>query len=195
MPSVDSVADVDAVIAKARAMAAEQDDKGRSPVVITPSHGLLFPLGSVPPNSKRAEDVALMEKLVPRNPPVNITAIALNTVETLLDGGWKRSIPFAGLLLGFAYIGHNVIITEGHPSILAAACKDADLLLVDAGMVPFLEADWSDVAWKHLRTKNIIILNRDGTTQLVRNPTAANSLTPSTSGDSRKTPKPWWRFW
>jgi len=174
MPGVDVVDNGDEIFAQARALAAKADAKGRSPVAITPSHRMFFSLGSVPPNTMSAENVLPIEQMVPQNPPQVITVIALNTVETLVDNGWKKSIPFAGFLLGFAYIGHTVVITEGHESILPAACRGADLLIVDGGMVPFLQKNWLHVAGTNLRTKQILILNRDGSAQRLASTGSAN---------------------
>jgi hypothetical protein len=164
MPEVDVVPEIEGIVAKAWAMAESTDGKGRSPIAITPSHRLLFPLGVVPAGQMSAEHVRPMEALVPREPRQRIVVIALNTVETLMDEGWKRSIPFAGYLLGMCYIGHAVVITEGHSSVLAEILKGADLLFVDGGMVPFLQRDWTDVA-RRSGIKRIVIFGRDGTLQ------------------------------
>jgi hypothetical protein len=49
-----------------------------------------------------------------------------------------QAIPFFGFLLGFAAIGHRVWVFEGHSSALQAGCREADLLIVDGGILPFL---------------------------------------------------------
>ena len=89
----------------------------------------------------------------------NVAAIAyteLDAVQT--DAG--RAIPFLGFLLGFAYIGHAVWVFEGHPSALAFGCRDADVLLVDSAMVPFLQQDWASVAAKTMKRPEIYIHDR-----------------------------------
>ena len=87
----------------------------------------------------------------------------LQAVETNIG----RAIPFMGLLLGFAHVGHAVWVFEGHPSALAAGCRDADLLFVDGGMVPYLADGWAAIAANVMRHKEIYIHNR-ATYQLSR---------------------------
>lgn len=57
-----------------------------------------------------------------------------------------QTVPFLGILMGFASIGHSVWIFEGHASALEAGCRDADVLIVDGGMVPHLMEEWEQVA-------------------------------------------------
>lgn len=70
------------------------------------------------------------------------------------------SFPFAGLFIGLAYIGHTVWIFEGHPSALVAGCRDADLLIVDGGMIPFMAKDWATTAASVMRNKEIYMHDR-----------------------------------
>jgi hypothetical protein len=192
MPSVDSIPDIAEMFVKARELAGKNTPTGRAPVVLTPGHRILFPLPSVPPNTQSPEQIAPIERIAPRDPALNITVIALNTVETLMNNGWMRSIPFAGYLMGLAYIGHNVVITEGHSSALPAACDQTDLLIVDGGMVPFLQSDWLEVAKQHLRSCQILIFGRDGKMTRIE----ANATT-ATQTQTRAVPlkKPWWKLW
>jgi hypothetical protein len=37
-------------------------------------------------------------------------------------------------------------VFEGHPSALAVGCRDAELLIADNAMMPFLQEDWVTVA-------------------------------------------------
>ena len=71
----------------------------------------------------------------------NIAVIA-NTELQAVTKEISKAIPFVGMLMGFAYIGHAVWIFEGHPDALEAGCRDADVLIVDGGMAPFLSKDW-----------------------------------------------------
>lgn len=204
MPEVDIVTNIDAVFSKARELATACDEKGRSPIAVTPSHQLLVPLGSVRPHSMRPEQVRPIEGFVPRSPQQRITVIALNTVETLADAGWNKSIPFAGFLVGLSYIGHSVVITEGHPSVLSAALKNTDLLIVDAGMSPFLQKDWVDVA-DSCGVQRILIFDRQGQIhQLNDFPSTKSDVAGSavSSPETRRVAaspmparKPWWKVW
>jgi hypothetical protein len=52
----------------------------------------------------------------------NIAAIAYTELSGLRSD-ISKTIPFFGILLGFAYIGHAVWIFEGHGSALVAGCR------------------------------------------------------------------------
>ena len=47
------------------------------------------------------------------------------------------------------------------PLPLAAGCRDADLLLVDGGMLPFLAENWAATAMGVMRNKEIYVHDRD----------------------------------
>ena len=70
-------------------------------------------------------------------------------------------LVFLGMLLGFAYVGHAVWVFEGHPSALTEGCRDADVLLVDGGMLPFLAPDWHAVASHARRRPEIYVHDRE----------------------------------
>jgi hypothetical protein len=72
----------------------------------------------------------------------------------------SKAIPFFGMLLGFAYIGHAVWVFEGHSSALGHGCRNADVLLVDGAMVPFLQLDWQTVASRVMRRPEIYVHDR-----------------------------------
>lgn len=78
-------------------------------------------------------------------------------------------------LLAFAYIGHAVWVFEGHFSALAAGCRDADLLLVDGGLVPFLQPDWIKVVSPVMRNPEIYV--HDRATYALKKVTAADTPT------------------
>src|SRR5438094_9147088 len=100
-----------------------------------------------------------VERMMPSAVKRNVAAIAFTELEALQkDAG--RAIPFLGFLLGFAYIGHTVWVFEGHPSALAAGCREADVLLVDSAMLPHLQTDWAAVAVKAMRHAEIYLHDR-----------------------------------
>jgi hypothetical protein len=72
----------------------------------------------------------------------------------------QKAIPFMGMVMGLAYIGHAVWLFEGHSSALAAGCRDADVLLVDGEMVSHLQKDWAQVAASTMRHKEIYVHDR-----------------------------------
>jgi hypothetical protein len=82
------------------------------------------------------------------------------TELTALQANISKAIPFVGMLLGFAYIGHAVWVFEGHASALADGCHNADVMLVDGGMVPHLPPDWQMVAGSAMRRPEIYIHDR-----------------------------------
>ena len=55
-------------------------------------------------------------------------------------------IPNLSYLVGAVSLGHNVVAFEGLAGDLASACTGRDMLLLDDGMVPFLQPDWAAIA-------------------------------------------------
>jgi hypothetical protein len=171
MPDVDVLPTIEDVFVEVRNKAKREPQlPGASPdnrhlIVVTPGRMLMYqpcpPAGSMP-----AGQVASIEKMMPSTVKRDIAVIAytdLQAVKTNIG----RAIPFMGLLLGFAYVGHAVWVFEGHPSALAAGCRDADLLFVDGGMVPHLADGWAAIAANVMRRKEIYIHDR-ATYQLSR---------------------------
>jgi hypothetical protein len=112
----------------------------------------------------RKKDDALFE---PRMPDVDEPAALADTFDrarsevTALKTNTAKAIPFAGMLLGVAYIGHAVWAFEGHSSALAHGCRGADVLLVDSGMLPHLQLDWHAIASRAMRRQEIYIHDRN----------------------------------
>jgi hypothetical protein len=105
------------------------------------------------------DQVASIESILPSTASKKIAVIAyteLSVVRTNLAG----AIPFFGMLLGFAYIGHSVWVFEGHSSALAAGCKDANVVVVDGGMLPFLQPDWKEVVTGAMKFPSIYVHDR-----------------------------------
>jgi hypothetical protein len=148
MPHVDQPRDINRVFDQARKSAAGEpapaQDPSRQVVLITPGRMLMLqpcpPPGSMPPSV-----VSQIERLVSPKVKRNIAVIAYTDLAAITKG-LSQAIPFFGMLVGMAYIGHAVWIFEGHATALAAGCKEADVLIVDSGMVPHLAADWQNVA-------------------------------------------------
>jgi len=99
-----------------------------------------------------------MEAMISPKVKRNIAAIAYTELEAVAEA--PTTIPFFGILMGLAYIGHSVWIFEGHSSALAAGCKDADVLIVDSSMVPFLRNDWAPTASGVMRQAEIYLHDR-----------------------------------
>ena len=161
MPEVDEVPDIEEVFDKARnaALGVEPtEQKGRNVIVVTP--GRMLMLQPCPaPGSMASSQVAAVEGMIPPKVKRNIAAIAYTELSALRSD-ISKTIPFFGILLGFAYIGHAVWVFEGHASALAAGCKDANVLIVDGEMVPHLQADWASVASNVMKGREIDIHDR-----------------------------------
>ena len=153
MPEVDVRDDIDEVFANVRKAAA--GDKGpRGLVVVRPDRRYLV-LPALPATPALTVSAADMERLIPSAVKRNVAVIGdtgfaakeagrTAVASSIVDA--NRSIPFFGILMAMSHSGHPVWIFEGHSSALAAACRHADVLIVDSGMLPFLRRGWEDAA-------------------------------------------------
>jgi hypothetical protein len=82
---------------------------------------------------------------LPFNRPLNITAIGYCGSKPLKRDDLKR-LPFVAAMLSFTYVGHSVVVFEGHSSGFEAALRGADVLMVDSYMLPHLQHDWFAVS-------------------------------------------------
>jgi hypothetical protein len=110
------------------------------------------------PGSVPKEKAAEMGETLPPDPPLQISVISYTYIEALVEN-MSQAIPFRGFLIGWAYIGHNVIVFEGHPSAFGSGVRDCDVLLVDSGMLPFLQSDWQEVAQRVMRPAPLILVH------------------------------------
>jgi hypothetical protein len=154
----------DAVVAKVREMTAG----GKYVGVIRPDRSYLL-LAPPPKDSVPPQMVQMMAKMVPPRPPRTIGVIAdthfafnvggrTPNVPSLAETG--QAIPFFGMLLGLASIGHSVCVFPGTEESLESGCKQADLLVVDDAQIPALAADWQAVAAAAMRSPNIVVHDR-----------------------------------
>ena len=163
MPEVGERSGLDEYFVTVRRTAAGKGE-GEGLVIVKPDRSLMVVprLADSAELKKMAES---MKSMVPDTVQRNIAAIAFTVFEPgpqgtagLVEVG--NAIPFLGMLVGFSYIGHAVWVFEGHSSALAAGCRDADLLLVDSAMLPFLEEGWDSQAARVMRNQNILVHNR-----------------------------------
>jgi hypothetical protein len=166
MPEVDEPANLSDVCDQARSAAAGANPapagSGRHVVIITPGRVLMFQPCPAP-DSMPEDQVASIKRLIPPEPQRNIAAISFTELSAVRANAAK-AIPFVGMLMGFAYIGHAVWVFEGHPSALALGCREADALLVDGAMVPHLQSDWQAVASSAMRRPEIYVHDRQAFT-------------------------------
>ncbi|HVO22460.1 MAG TPA: hypothetical protein VMW56_02400 [Candidatus Margulisiibacteriota bacterium] len=162
MPEVEEPDTLAAVFDQARSTAAARPATGgarpRCVVIVTPGRLLLLqpspPAGSMPESQ-----AAGIKKLISPEPQRNIAAISYTDLAAL-KANIAKAIPFVGILLGFAYIGHAVWVFEGHASALAHGCRNADVLLVDSGMLPHLPPNWRAVAGSAMQRPEIYVHDR-----------------------------------
>lgn len=166
MPEVDQPADLSDIFDQARSAAAGAAPapvgSGHHVVIVTPGRILMFQPCPAP-GSMPEEQVATIKRMIPPEPQRNIAAISFTELAAV-RANLSKAIPFAGMLMGFAYIGHAVWVFEGHPSALALGCRQADALLVDGAMVPHLQSDWQTVASKAMRRPEIYVHDRQAFT-------------------------------
>lgn len=166
MPEVELVPDIEDVFDRVRRAARgelttpQADPKVRHVVIRTPGRLLMFK-ACPPAGSMKRALVDTVEGMIPSNNLRQIAVISYTEVSAL-RANLSGSIPFFGFLLGFAAIGHTVWVFEGHPSALGAGCRNADVLFVDSGMLPFLQPDWKEAAREVMRRKDIVVHDRAG---------------------------------
>jgi hypothetical protein len=163
MPEVDTPPNIEEIFAKARQAATGElrppgRERGAYVILVTPGRMVMFQ-PCPPPGAMSAEQIAAIEKMIPSKVKRNVAAIAFTELSAL-TADIKQAVPFIGLLMGLAHIGHAVWLFEGHPSALAAGCRDADALFVDGAMVPHLQEDWVAVASSAMRHDEIYVHDR-----------------------------------
>lgn len=130
--------------------------------VVRPDRGVLkFPtLTSIPKITK----ITAVPALAPGSPSRAIAAIA-STEFTMLHNTSPpnieeavRAIPFLHLLMAWAFTGHRVWVFEGHPSALSAGLAESEFLILDSGMLPFLQTDWMTVAQHAMKPEGKVFL-------------------------------------
>jgi hypothetical protein len=148
--------DIENTFTYARAKAAEGHV-----VVIRPDGKALL----LRPQSKESvapQAIAAVEGLLSPSSKRNVAVISdttwgLDAKPTIQKA--NDAIPFFGLLMGVASIGHAVWVF-GAASDLTAACRDADVLIVDGACLTVLPTDWHSSAARVMRNPEIVIHDR-----------------------------------
>jgi hypothetical protein len=160
MPSVHLLADMDSFFAKVRSnlAAAFPQETGKCGfAIITPTRDVIGIPWPAP--DKMPPDVILSARqLLPPSTRATISVIS-HTVRSQTIEDLSRCIPFLGYLGAFASIGHSVVVFEGHPSAFESGVRNTDVLLVDSGMLPFIQKDWLEVARKTMLPNSKILLH------------------------------------
>ncbi len=168
MPSVDTNDHYESVFLDARNIGLGRkrppgaDPHERYIALVTPGR-LVMQLSCPPPGARPASVVMDIRSRFPVEPPGIVMAIANNELLAVREiRGAERAIPFLGYLMDLGYAGHAVTIFEGHPSALRYGLVGADLLVLDSGMIPYLQNDWIEVARRTMRTPRVEVRHRDG---------------------------------
>jgi hypothetical protein len=165
MPTVSPHRDIRRCLADARRISAGA--RGTRWVVIIAPDGTLVNV----PAPTHADPSLLRDvrrALAPEDEPLTdlvITSINCTTGAQRRARSFYRMLPLVpnlSYLVGAACLGNTVVAFEGHPNDFAAGCVDADMLLIDGGMIPFLSPDWAMVALGALRQPRVICFGRDG---------------------------------
>jgi hypothetical protein len=167
MPTVSPNRDFRQCLANGRRISAGV--RGTRWVVIIAPDGTLV---NVPVPAPADADKSLLRDvrrvLAPQGEPLTnliITSINCTTGAQRRARSFHRMLPLVpnlSYLVGAACLGNTVVAFEGHANDFAAACVDADMLLLDDGMIPFLSPDWAMVATQTLKQPRIICFGRDG---------------------------------
>ena len=108
----------------------------------------------VPSDAKR--NIAVIAPTQPKLEPTDVDAIP-STMDVIAMG---RVIPFFGMLIGLASIGHSVWVFDGQPDAFVAGCRDADLVIIDSAAAARLTTKSLDQAVPLMRNANVLIHDR-----------------------------------
>ena len=147
-----------------RVFAALRQKASQNQIVILRPNGQVLRFPASPRESVPAARLASVEKLLPSSVKRNVAVLG-NTAWTLAEQPTLQSaneaIPFFGLLVGLSTIGHAIWVFDAGPGhLLTAACRDADVLIVDSERVPALPEGWQDAAAKEMRHRQILVHDR-----------------------------------
>jgi hypothetical protein len=117
------------------------------------------------------EMLAGIEKMLPSTVKRNVavmgeTAWTMSNPATVVEA--SKAIPFFGLLMGFASLGHAVwIFNPKGAALLTAGCRHADVVIADDACRSILAPGWQTIAQSVMRNKQILVHDRQ-TNQLRR---------------------------
>jgi hypothetical protein len=142
---------------QARANAAQ----GNLVVVCDDGKQLLLP--ALQTASVKPEMVMAIEQIIPSTTKRRVAVIG----ETSWASSGKpnlqaanQAIPFWGLLMGLASIGHAIWVFNGSGNLLCAGCNGADVLIVDSNSLATLPGDWQIEVAKVMRNPQILVHDR-----------------------------------
>ncbi|MBE9029318.1 hypothetical protein IQ266_06020 [filamentous cyanobacterium LEGE 11480] len=171
MPQVDIWPDMEKTFISARQAASNPDKPTMA--IVTPGHRIVVPIpvGKATSDQRQSKRYANLQEIISGSASQNISVIAMTEVAAGLQDRLtpdalpytgSRAIPFFGYLMAIGSLGHSILVFEGHSSTLKMGCRGADVLVVDGGMIPFLQSDWITVSRSVMQGgREIIVFQRD----------------------------------
>jgi hypothetical protein len=147
-----------------RVFAALREKAAQNQIVILRPNGQVLRFPASPRESVPATMLASVERLLPSEVKRNVAVLG-NTAWTMAAQPTLQSaneaIPFFGLLVGLSTIGHAVWVFDAGPAhLLTAACRDADVLIVDSERLSALAEGWQESAAKEMRHRQVLVHDR-----------------------------------
>jgi hypothetical protein len=158
MPGVDVLSNIGELFEAARrALEGEGEpienlvEGQRAVAIVTPGRMIVYQ-PCPPPGSMEDERIREMRRLMPPQEERKVAVVSYTMLDALMQDETKtKCIPFLGILMAYAYVGYNVVVFEGHPTAFESGVRGCDVLMVDSGMLPFMQADWGGVAFRVMR--------------------------------------------
>jgi hypothetical protein len=148
-PDFSDAVTPEAASGMARAFAAIKKRAAERQLVILRPDGRQTVLPAMPKEAASPEGLAAVERLLPSSTQRNVAVIGdtswtMASTPNLREAA--RAIPFFGLLMGFASIGHAVWIFDwSTPATLASGARDADLVIVDSARLEAFPPGWKSL--------------------------------------------------
>jgi len=122
---------------------------------------MIVPAGA--PGTMPANLLEQTTRLANSSVPLKVTAIGFTDLAPLREGMMK-CLPLLVPLVSLAHLGHSVIVFEGSEGAFEGAVQACDLLIIDSGMLPFIQKDWALKAWSVMNpgARLLIYLRRTG---------------------------------
>ena len=148
----------------AQAFAPVRQRAAQRQLVIVRPDGRQLTLAAVAKEKAPPSAVAAVERMLPSSVQRNVAAIgdtawAMAEKPNLAEAG--SAVPFFGMLMGFASIGHAVWLFDAATTpALVAGCCEADVVIVDSTRLPALPENWQALALAVVRNKQILVHDR-----------------------------------
>lgn len=166
LQGVELFEDMDSVFLEARQFGAgehsspdfPESSRGQRAVAIVTPGRLVMRDPCPDPNTVPENELRPMLAMLPSKSPLNISVISHTRIEALHED-MSKAIPFRGALRAWVYAGHNIMVFEGHPSAFDSGIRDADVLVMDSGMLPFVQFNWTEAAFRVMQPDGRILLH------------------------------------